>query len=203
MAVVQHKKNLSCVFVCFFWCLSVLVCVVAGEAKTIEKQRIHFNAIATSSLVAHPGRRNNKTMGKMSMLVNIDETKVFGRDKVKRKIVSKLVAEDNTREKISIVPTIGLGGSGKTTLAKYISQDSKVKHFQVTFWVHVSREFNVEKLIGKLFESVSDKESEVHTLQHMSRTISEKLSGRKFRLVLDDIWNKDLRDWEQFEQHLN
>uniref|UniRef100_A0ACD5WGD6 Uncharacterized protein n=1 Tax=Avena sativa TaxID=4498 RepID=A0ACD5WGD6_AVESA len=165
----------------------------------IVKQRTEFNAIATSTLVSHHVQPTHKTTGEMSILTNI--TNVVGRDEVKCSIVSMLEAD--IQERISIVSIVGLGGSGKTTLAKYICQDGKIqKGFQV-FWVHVSQEFNVEKILGKLFESVSNEKSELHTLQQMSRQISQKLSTRKFLLVLDDVWNEDKHEWEQFEQHLN
>lgn len=183
---------------------------MAQEIKKIKKRfaeivklRTDVNVIADSLLVVHPARHANKTIGEMSILVNIDETKVLGRDEVKHNIVSKLVNFD-TQEKISVVSIVGLGGSGKTTLAKYICQDNKIeKHFEVTWWVHVSQEFNVEKVIGKLFESVANEKSELHTLQNMSRIISERLTKTKFLLVFDDVWNKDQHEWEQFEQHFN
>uniref|UniRef100_A0ACD5YI18 Uncharacterized protein n=4 Tax=Avena sativa TaxID=4498 RepID=A0ACD5YI18_AVESA len=166
----------------------------------IVKQRSDFNAIASSTFATHHVQPTLKTRGELSILANT--TDVLGRDEVKDNIVSKLV-ETETQERISIVSIAGLGGSGKTTLAKYICQDSKIKkHFEVVYWVHVSQEFEVEKLLGKLFESVSDEKSELQTLQHKIKTISEKLSKRKFLLVLDDVWNEDKHDWEQFEHHL-
>uniref|UniRef100_A0ACD5WQW1 Uncharacterized protein n=1 Tax=Avena sativa TaxID=4498 RepID=A0ACD5WQW1_AVESA len=167
----------------------------------IVRQRTEFNAIANSTLVTNHVQPTHKTIGEMSILTNT--TYVIGRDEVKYSIISVL-KEADIQERISIISIVGLGGSGKTTLAKYICQDGKIgKHFEVVYWVHVSQEFNVEKLLGKLFESVSDEKSELHTFQHMSRKISQKLSARKFLLVLDDVWNEDKHDWEQFEQHLN
>uniref|UniRef100_A0ACD5Y208 Uncharacterized protein n=2 Tax=Avena sativa TaxID=4498 RepID=A0ACD5Y208_AVESA len=167
----------------------------------IVKQRSDFNAIASSTFATHHVQPTRKTRGELSILANT--TDVLGRDEVKYNIVSKLVEAD-TQERILIVSIAGLGGSGKTTLAKYVCQDSKIKnHFEVVFWVHVSQEFEVEKLLGKLFESVSNEKSELQTLQHKIKIISEKLSKRNFLLVLDDVWNKDKHEWEQFEQHLN
>ncbi|CAM0878772.1 unnamed protein product [Alopecurus aequalis] len=181
---------------------------IAQEIKEIRKrfakivkQRTEFSAIADSTLVTHHVKPTHNTTGEMSILTNT--TYVVGRDEVKQSIMSMLV-EAHIQERIPIVSIVGLGGSGKTTLAKYICQDGKIigEHFEVVYWVHVSQEFNVEKLLRKLFESVSDEKSELHTLQHMSRKISEKLSTRKFLLVLDDVWNEGKHDWEQFEQHL-
>ena len=57
----------------------------------------------------------------------------------------------------AIVSIVGLGGSGKTTLGKHVCHDSKIKeHFNdKVFWVHVSEEFDVKKLIGKLFQAIT------------------------------------------------
>uniref|UniRef100_A0ACD5XSF0 Uncharacterized protein n=1 Tax=Avena sativa TaxID=4498 RepID=A0ACD5XSF0_AVESA len=174
---------------------------IKSRFAKIVKQRSDFNAIASSTPVSHHVQPTHRTRGEMSILANT--TDVLGRDEVKDNIVSKLV-ETDTLERISIVSIAGLGGSGKTTLAKYICQDSKIKkHFEVVYWVHVSQEFEVEKLLGKLFESVSDEKSELQTFQHKIKTISEKLSKSKFLLVLDDVWNEDKDEWEQFEHHLN
>uniref|UniRef100_A0ACD5XSE8 Uncharacterized protein n=2 Tax=Avena sativa TaxID=4498 RepID=A0ACD5XSE8_AVESA len=167
----------------------------------IVKQRSDFNVISSSTPVTHHVQPTHRTRGELSILANT--TDVLGRDEVKYNIVSKLL-ETDTQERISIVSIAGLGGCGKTTLAKYICQDSKIKqHFEAVYWVHVSQEFEVEKLLEKLFESVSDEKSELQTLQHKIKTISEKLSKRKFLLVLDDVWNEDKHEWEQFEHHLN
>jgi len=66
------------------------------------------------------------------------------------------------------------------------------------FWVYVSQEFDVDKPIGKLFEAVIGKKSDLQVEQNMHRKISNKLGGKKFLLVLDDAWHQDQHDWEQF-----
>lgn len=173
--------------------------------STILKQRSNTNTIMNNLPMDRPvsSRMINRTIGELSMLGNVEESKIPTRDKEKDKIISKLL-ESNEGQDGSVISVVGLGGSGKTTLAKHICHDSKIKeHFKYNvFWVHVSQEFDVENLISKLFEAIVEQKSYLHAQRHMLREISNKLSGNKFLLVLDDAWHEDRNDWEQFMLHL-
>ena len=67
----------------------------------------------------------------------------------------------------------------------------------------MSEEFNVEKLIGKLFEAIFEQKSDLQAQQYMVRAISSKLSGKQFLLILDDAWHDDLLDWGEFMVYVN
>ncbi|CAD6255033.1 unnamed protein product [Miscanthus lutarioriparius] len=130
-----------------------------------------------------------------------DVASVLGRDQEKHQIISKLADDKHVIKTISIS---GLGGSGKTTLAKLVFNDCSIveKHFEVRLWVHVSQEFDVDKLIKKLFEAFVDNNPGQHALPFMIKTISDKLTGKRLLLVLDDVWTESLIQWEKFMVHL-
>uniref|UniRef100_A0A0D3G5S3 NB-ARC domain-containing protein n=1 Tax=Oryza barthii TaxID=65489 RepID=A0A0D3G5S3_9ORYZ len=134
---------------------------------------------------------------------NVDESQIPIRDKVKDEIVYELV-DSNEVKNFEIVSVVGLGGSGKITLAKHICHVNKIKESfnDRIFWVHVSQEFNVKKLIGKLYETVVCRKSDYQAEKQMIREISKELSGNKFLLVLDDAWHTDVDEWKQFMLHL-
>ncbi|OEL22199.1 putative disease resistance protein RGA3 [Dichanthelium oligosanthes] len=187
-------------------------CKVAHKIKEIKmkyaeilNQRSNTNTIMSNLLVDHPvgSRRIKRTIGEVSMLGNVEESKIPTRDQEKDKIMGKLL-ESNEGEDGLTISVVGIGGSGKTTLAKHICHDSNIKeHFKSkVFWVHVSQEFDVEKLISKLFEAIVEQKSDLHAQRHMLHEISNKLSGKKFLLVLDDAWHEDRNDWDQFMVHL-
>lgn len=173
--------------------------------SVILKQRSNANTTMSNLPMDHPvsSRMINRTIGELSMLGNVEESKIPTRDKEKDKIISKLL-ESNEGHDGSTISVVGLGGSGKTTLAKHICHASKIKeHFNYNvFWVHVSQQFDVENLISKLFEAIVEQKSYLHVQRHMLREISNKLSGKRFLLVLDDAWHEDRHDWEQFMVHL-
>ncbi|KAL6871020.1 hypothetical protein ACP4OV_014868 [Aristida adscensionis] len=175
---------------------------IKGRFASIVKQRNDFSTITNSLQVGHLVRHMNKAAGEMPLLPNIDVASVLGRDKEKHKIISKLI-ETYDQQRVKIVSVIGLGGCGKTTLAKLVFNDDNIqKHFKIKLWVHVSREFDVAKLVEKLFEVIAGEKSERYPLQHMCKTISDNLTGKRYLIVLDDVWTEDQILWDQFMVHL-
>jgi len=96
-----------------------------------------------------------------------------------------------------------MGGMGKTTLAKLVYHDSAIqKHFQVQIWVCVSENFDVDSL----FETIV-KEAEKKGCQMTGGSTMEKfksaVSGKKYLLVLDDVWNREPNKWDKLRSYLH
>ncbi|CAO2143592.1 unnamed protein product [Urochloa humidicola] len=185
-------------------------CKVAHKIKEIKvkyekivKQAGDANTIRNSLQLDQPVQSSNsRTGGELSMLCNVEDSKIPTRDQMKEKIISKIL-EPNEEEygHPMIVSIIGLGGSGKTTLANLICDDKRIKeHFKdKIFWVHVSVEFDIKKLIGKLFQTITGKKYDPHAEEHMLKEISKEVGANKYLLVLDDAWhNKRDGGWEKF-----
>ncbi|EHA8589265.1 putative Disease resistance protein [Cocos nucifera] len=85
----------------------------------------------------------------------------------------------------------GKGGVGKTTLVMNIHNRIRgTQHFEVVIFVTVSRDWNIKKLrndIGKeIYLDLSAEEDETRA----SRLLFNKLKGKRFLLILDDMWDK-------------
>ena len=136
---------------------------------------------------------------------SVDESSVCGRETDKAAIL-ELLFDDNAPIISSddfgaarVIAIIGMGGLGKTTLAQLAFNDKEAQtHFDLRVWVCVSDDFNVLKLTKTILQSVAAGGSDVNDFNQLQLKLKEQLSGKKFLLVLDDVWNEKRRVWETF-----
>ncbi|WJZ91308.1 hypothetical protein VitviT2T_010393 [Vitis vinifera] len=102
-----------------------------------------------------------------------------------------LLKDEAGESNFGVIPIVGIGGMGKTTLAQLIYRDEEiVKHFEPRVWVCVSDESNVEKLTKIIFNAVSPNEVyDGDNFNKMQLKLSNNLAGKRFLLVLNDVWN--------------
>ncbi|XP_034701291.1 putative disease resistance RPP13-like protein 1 isoform X2 [Vitis riparia] len=134
----------------------------------------------------------------------VDESGVYGRDVNREEIVKFLLSHNASGNKISVIALVGMGGIGKTTLAKLVYNDRRVvEFFDLKAWVCVSNEFDlvrITKTILKAIDSGTPDDNDLNLLQHK---LEERLTRKKFLLVLDDVWNEDYNDWDSLQTPFN
>ena len=110
-----------------------------------------------------------KPSKRLSSSALVDESSIYGRDVDKEKLIKFLHAGNDSGNQVPIISIVGLGGMGKTTLAKLVYNDSKIEeHFELKAWVYVSESFDVvglTKAIINSFNSSADGE-DLNLLQH-------------------------------------
>ncbi|GKV26527.1 hypothetical protein SLEP1_g35814 [Rubroshorea leprosula] len=139
----------------------------------------------------------------------VDVSKLCGRDGVKRKILRYLLegnSEEEAGKLIQTISIVGMGGLGKTALAQLVGNDPDVKkHFESVIWVCVSDSFNekrVAKAIIQGLENLSGSATyglESDPLEVLLGRISKYIEGKKYLLVLDDVWADKGEMWDSLK----
>ncbi|PRQ36222.1 putative P-loop containing nucleoside triphosphate hydrolase, leucine-rich repeat domain, L [Rosa chinensis] len=153
-----------------------------------NKQRFNFQNIITR--VPELPQRQKTT--------SLPNAKTFGRDNEKNLIISKLLSESTEGQEVPLViPIVGMGGIGKTSLVNLVYNDEKIKsHFDERIWVCVSDPFEEIKIAKAIVEGL-EQDNTSNELETLMRSINQSIEGKKFLLVLDDVWSPKLNQWEE------
>ncbi|KAK8355939.1 hypothetical protein V6Z11_A05G324000 [Gossypium hirsutum] len=128
----------------------------------------------------------------------VDESDVYGRDGEKEEIMKLLDPQNLSENQIAVIPIVGMGGLGKTTLAQLIYNDPRVdKWFDRKAWVCVSEEFDAFKVTKTILEEMKCSFDGNQNLNQLQLKLKEQLSGKKYLIILDYVWNKNYFHWKE------
>ncbi|XP_071719184.1 putative disease resistance RPP13-like protein 1 [Rutidosis leptorrhynchoides] len=130
----------------------------------------------------------------------VDKSTVLGRNADTETLLAKLLDHEALNQKVSVLSIVGMGGIGKSTLAKLLYNDEKVEdEFKLRAWVYLSQEFDVLNISNKMYRAVTGEEKTFSELQTLHVALKEILSKKRFFVVLDDVWNEDPDQWEHLK----
>ncbi|PRQ56793.1 putative P-loop containing nucleoside triphosphate hydrolase, leucine-rich repeat domain, L [Rosa chinensis] len=111
-------------------------------------------------------------------------------------LVERLVNEENCHQVVSIW---GMGGLGKTTLAKMVYNDPGVRnHFSYFAWVCISQKYQERDVLGEILDQlnsgdVQQRRDFTNTTTHeLADQLHTALQAKTCLVVLDDIWNHEV-----------
>ncbi|KAJ9687527.1 hypothetical protein PVL29_016133 [Vitis rotundifolia] len=168
---------------------------VESRAKEIIR-KLKFLAKQIDMLGLKPG--DGGKLPQRSPSTSLLDSCVFGRDEVKEEMIKRLLSDDVTTNRIDVISIVGMGGAGKTTLAQLLCNDARVKkRFGLKAWVCVSEEFLLVRVTKLILEEIGSQTSS-DSLNLLLLKLRESLAGKRFLLVLDDVWKKGCSSaWDQ------
>uniref|UniRef100_A0A803MM31 Uncharacterized protein n=1 Tax=Chenopodium quinoa TaxID=63459 RepID=A0A803MM31_CHEQI len=127
-------------------------------------------------LTEHPVEITHVERNPLDTCAYVNMSDIIGRDEARQDVVNILSAIGGARNHPPVLPIVGLGGVGKTALAKLVYHDEwVVRAFDIKLWA----------CLGRVLEKLQD-----------------LLRGKKYFLVLDDIWLHDIALWTEFKNML-
>ncbi|CAN6715946.1 unnamed protein product [Malus baccata var. baccata] len=126
-----------------------------------------------------------------------DEKYIVGREEAVSEIATTLINSSNNKENsISVMAIVGMGGMGKTTLAKSVYHDPNIeRQFDKKIWICVSTNFEVKTVLSMILEQLEQKKTGMQSKEAILKNLQDDMKGQTYLLVLDDVWNEDSDQW--------
>ncbi|KAM3340393.1 hypothetical protein P3S68_030263 [Capsicum galapagoense] len=121
---------------------------------------------------------------------------MVGRDDQRKWLLEHLTRSYSGEPKVILI--VGMGGIGKTTLAKEIYNDvSILHHFDVRAWTTVSQQHNVKEILLSLLRSTKRDKFCMGSEAELADMLQKSLKGKRYLIVLDDMWKSE--SWDDMD----
>ncbi|KAJ7954231.1 Disease resistance protein [Quillaja saponaria] len=145
---------------------------------------------------------NNKLNEFQGDALLLEESQLVGISEPKRQLIDCLLEGDSGLRVLSVS---GMGGLGKTTLAKKVYEDDAVKSiFKLRAWVTISRSYKLQEILRDIIQQLCAEAKQpvprdIDTMDsyHLRVRIHDLLRNERYMIVFDDV--REIHDWTQLK----
>ncbi|CAM8885189.1 unnamed protein product [Rhodiola kirilowii] len=131
-----------------------------------------------------------------------EEADLVGIKEPKNKLIKMLFSGDST---LQIIPVVGMGGLGKTTLVKQVYDDGEIKmKFQKQAWITFSQTYKIEDLLIDVIEQLHTESTQrlpdaiwSMKIVPLKKMVNTLLNENRYLVVIDDVWS--IEAWKAVE----
>nr|UBY07584.1 NBS-LRR disease resistance protein [Dasypyrum villosum] len=170
------------------------ICDAIEEARDLAKdladlrKRYELDMCSTS---------NGATIDPRVLSLHKDVGELVGIDRTRDELIKTLISEDgSSKEQLKTISIVGVGGLGKTTLAKAVYEKIKAQ-FDCVAFVPVGQNPDIKKIFKDLLYGLdNEKFSDIHNTTRdenlLIKQISDFLVDKRYLIVIDDIWKGEV-----------
>ncbi|XP_017973978.1 PREDICTED: putative disease resistance RPP13-like protein 3 isoform X1 [Theobroma cacao] len=166
---------------------------VAKELLSIQRRILNISASRETYGIRNIGEGISTARERLRKLRRSsprgEEKDIVGLDDDIAKLVTQLVRTEDQWHAISIA---GMGGIGKTTLAKKVYNHGDIQaRFPSRAWVYVSQDFSTKDILQAIIKQVASTRRKLEKLEEeeLEAILYEHLRKKRYLVVLDDVWS--------------
>ncbi|CAD6252790.1 unnamed protein product [Miscanthus lutarioriparius] len=173
-------------------------------AREVREASYDMEDVLDTFLVRVDGVKNSDSSSLMTKLGEL-----FSKAKARRDIAAKIMDitkhleedHDASNKKMKMVSVVGVGGLGKTTLAKAV-YDKLKPQYDCGAFISIGRDHDLVKVFKDiLFHLDSENHKDIHNTERgvelLIHQLREFLKEKRYFIVIDDVW--EVRTWEAIE----
>nr|XP_027122078.1 putative disease resistance protein At1g50180 [Coffea arabica] len=184
--------------------LSNLLIEKIGFLKGVRQkvERLKNDLVQMQCFPKDADQRQDEDDGIRNWLQRLRRTSLFNEDKdivgfekITQSLVAELLKEDQNRSVVSIV---GMGGAGKTTLAKKVYNHADVRtRFNCRAWVCISSSYNHKETLRAIIKQLNPITNQPLEMlermqeQDLEQKLHQGLHDKHYLVALDDIWKEE------------
>ncbi|XP_021751852.1 putative disease resistance protein RGA3 [Chenopodium quinoa] len=129
----------------------------------------------------------------------VSASDIIGREDEQENIVGMLLDSSNLQCDPSFLSIVGIGGLGKTVLAQLVyNHPSVTTAFPFRMWAWIGDTFDIDEILRRILQSVTRRNHEGSTdREKVQIQLHEQLAGKKYLIVLDDVWIEKYDEWNR------
>ncbi|KAL0305230.1 UNVERIFIED_CONTAM: putative disease resistance protein RXW24L [Sesamum angustifolium] len=191
---------------CAFWFLSKysFSCrgrLIRAEFRSLKMRLEELNPVLAAAAAAGGTDERSRSIAVSSSIIPSRQNPrhaLVGMDSDRGRLRSLLL--DKQDRWLSFIAICGMAGAGKTTLAQSLYDDSLVvENFDICAWATVTQKFQAGDIMGDLLTCLHPSQNEeqiarTETTPSLMWQLYKVLVGRRYLIVLDDIWSVEAWD---------